>query len=163
MVVSRDTSGRVKLSHDAPTSTEGKAVPEAAQALPELCVKLQIMNDSHGGLVDKQTAQQTIEQTVSTQKQTEVEENSGTEKKPWTALATQLRDKWFAKIRRRKHWIARKLFLIEFLNGTEGSRKKWKGLTATTEDRRFQDNPDKWKDEAEPLKKSLATATKNRR
>jgi len=107
----------------------------------------------------EQTEKQTIEQTISDKKQTEVGLNSASEKKPWTDLATDLKKRWFAEIRKRKAWIPRKTFFIDFFAGSDGQRGKWKDLTPTTEDRRFQDNPDEWKAESEALKTSL----KNRR
>lgn len=107
----------------------------------------------------EQTEKQTIEQTVSDQKQTEVGQNPASEKKPWTDLATDLKKRWFTEMRKRKAWIPRKTFFIDFFEGSDGQRGKWKELSATTEDRRFQDNPDRWKTESEALKDSL----KNRR
>jgi hypothetical protein len=111
------------------------------------------------GRVNKQTAEQTIDQTVYATKTDDCRTKSDSDKKTWTALATDLKKRWFAEMRKRKVWIYRKEFLIEFFSGTEGSRGKWNGLTATTEDRRFQDNPNEWKTESEALK----TQFKNRR
>ena len=106
---------------------------------------------------------QTIDQTIVAEKQTEVGQNQSGNKKPWTALATDLKDRWFAEMRKRNCWIPRNQFLTDFLSGTEGSRDKWKGLTVTTEDRRFQDNPKQWKAESNTLKTSFRSNRKNRR
>lgn len=111
----------------------------------------------------KQTAKQTIEQTIHP---AETDDNAiklQAGKKPWTDLATDLKGKWFSAMRRKKVWIPRKQFLIDFFNGTEGNRDKWKGNNAETEDKRFSDNPDQWKSESVKLKASFKQATKNRR
>ncbi len=111
----------------------------------------------------KQTAKQTIEQTIQPAKTDDSETKLQTGKKPWTQLATDLKTKWFAAMQKKKEWIPRNHFLIDFFNGTEGQRNKWKGVNAGTEDKRFSDNPEQWKAESDVLKVSLKKATQNRR
>lgn len=108
---------------------------------------------------EKQTIDQTIDQTISAPEQTNVGQNSGTKKKPWNSLADDLKKRWFAEMRKRKQWIPRKQFITDFLASSDGTRDKWKGLKANTEDRRFQDNKSKWEADAEAMK----TQFKNRR
>lgn len=102
---------------------------------------------------------QTIDQTTVHPKTDDCWTKSDRQKKPWTALATALKRRWFAEVKKRKRWISRTEFFTEFFDGTEGQRKKWKGLKVSTENRRFQDNQEQWKSESETLKASL----KNRR
>lgn len=106
--------------------------------------------------------EQTIEQTIAPDK---ADDNAKTlrTRKPWTELANDLMNKWFTEMKKKGQWIPRKRFLNDFLTGKEGERNKWKGLNATTEDKRFQDNPDKWQTESETLKTSFRSNAKNGR
>lgn len=107
--------------------------------------------------------EQTVNQTIESVKTDESQTKSDLDKKPWSELATDLKNRWFSEMRRRKQWIPRRRFLSDFLNGKEGSRDKWKELSEGTEDRRFQDHPEEWKAEADALKASLKGIQKNRR
>jgi hypothetical protein len=107
--------------------------------------------------------EQTVNQTIESVKTDESQTKSDSDKKPWSELATDLKNRWFSEMRRRKQWIPRRRFLSDFLNGKEGSRDKWKELSEGTEDRRFQDHPEEWKAEADALKASLKGIQKNRR
>lgn len=107
--------------------------------------------------------EQTVNQTIESVKTDESQTKSNSDKKPWSELATDLKNRWFSEMRRRQQWIPRRRFLSDFLNGKEGSRDKWKELSVGTEDRRFQDNPEEWKAEADALKASLKGVQKTRR
>lgn len=74
----------------------------------------------------KQTAKNTVDQTVDPAKTDGSERNSNSEKKSWSKSATALKNKWFAAMKQKKQWIPRKQFLTEFLKGKEGNRHKWK-------------------------------------
>lgn len=104
--------------------------------------------------IPDQTTDQTIPANQTDESRTKCTHNGKKQngKKSWTPTATQLKNKWFAEMRRRKKWIPRKTFFTDFLASSEGKRKKWQGLKDTTEDRRFQDNPEQWKAESEELK-----------